>query len=249
MKVRINKFLSQAGVCSRREADVLVAKGKVLINGRKAVLGDAAGPEDTVIADGKPITAAVEHVVFAFHKPVGAITSNDPEKRDTIYELLPKDLPRVFPVGRLDVESSGLLLLTNDGELANRLMHPRYEHEKEYVVTVDKNMPAENLTRMREGIVLDGSPTLPAKITRMGPRLFSIVLREGRNRQIRRMCEAVGLTVLRLQRVRVANIRLGDLKPGGLRTLNATEVRTIKELAGLAAAERRQGRARRPPRE
>ncbi len=233
MKVRINKFLSQAGICSRREADVLVAAGKVVINGRKAVLGDTAGPGDAVLANGKPVVMAVEHVVYAFHKPVGAITSNDPTKRDTIYDLLPKDLPRVFPVGRLDVESSGLLLLTNDGELANRLMHPRYEHEKEYVVTVDKNMLAENLTRMREGIVLDGSPTAPAKITRMGPRLFSIVLKEGRNRQIRRMCEAVGLIVLRLQRVRVANIRLGDLKPGSIRPLNTVEVRTLKELAGL----------------
>jgi 23S rRNA pseudouridine2604 synthase len=224
MKTRLNKFLADRGMCSRRKADELISAGKVFVNGARAELGMMVDESDDVRLRGREVVKKKpETVYFAFHKPVGIITSVDPNARDSVISFL--HLPMlVFPVGRLDVASSGLLLLTNDGRLSESITNPRHNHEKEYVVTVDREIKDGDLRAMAQGIMILGSITKPAVVRRESARIFSIILTEGRNRQIRRMCEALGYDVKNLVRVRVMNIELGNLPVGACRPLTKKEV-------------------------
>lgn len=233
MPTRLNKWLSQQGFCSRREADRLIADHRVTIDGKTAVLGDAVGNSADVRVDGRSVRRTDTKVTVVLFKPVGYITTMDERKKDNVLSLI--DVPqRVFPVGRLDVESSGLLLLTNDGELTNRLTHPRYRHEKEYIVTVQDDISRSDLARLREGVMLEDGRTLPADVRmRSGGNRFAIVLREGRHRQIRRMCEAIGHKVVALRRVRMATVSLGKMKQGEWRRLNPKEISALRRAAGL----------------
>lgn len=224
---RINKYLAEHGYCSRREADGLIKAGLVFVNGKRANLGDKVSDMDEVEVLRQTKREIPKKIYLMLHKPVGYITTTARDAKDSVMELVPKS-PRLFPVGRLDVESSGLLLMTNDGELVNRLTHPRYEHEKEYEVTVDKLVSEAHIKRLSSGIELDGQLTLPAKVTRLDDNRFTIVLREGRNRQIRRMCDALGYTVTTLKRTRIKNLRLGSLPAGKTRSLTAPEVAMLK---------------------
>ncbi len=227
MKTRLNKHLADRGICSRRKADDLIAAGKVLVNGAVAELGMLVDETDDIRLKGEAVAAhKPKTVYYAFHKPVGIITSVDPHARDSLLTFL--KLPeRVFAIGRLDVASSGLLLLTNDGRLSERITHPRYHHEKEYVVGVARPIEDAALQSMRDGMMILGSITKPAVVTRVGERTFRIILTEGRNRQIRRMCEALGHDVVDLKRVRVMNVELGELPVGGVRPLSAEEMREL----------------------
>ena len=233
MATRLNKWLSQQGVCSRREADRLIVDGKVTINRKVAVLGDAVENNAEVRVHGKSVRRIDTKVYIALFKPVGYITTMDESKKDNVLSLI--DVPqRVFPVGRLDVESSGLLLLTNDGELTNRLTHPRYKHEKEYIVTVKDSLKKSDIAQLRDGVMLEEGRTLPAEVRMRSKRnRFLIIIREGRNRQIRRMCEAIGHKVIALRRVRMATVSLGRMKQGEWRKLSSKEVSELRKAAGL----------------
>ncbi len=234
MKTRLNKFLAERGVCSRRQADALIEQGKVNVNGAMATLGLQVSEQDDIVVSGRRIeNVRPDKIYLAFHKPVGIMTSVDPKAQDTVRSFL--NLPsHVFPVGRLDVASSGLLLLTNDGELSEHITHPRYDHEKEYIATVDRSVRREDLRTMADGMMILGSKTKPAVVKKIGDNRFSIILTEGRNRQIRRMCEALGYEVKALRRVRVMNIELGDLPSGKTRPLLTKEVRDLKRALGFS---------------
>lgn len=225
--MRINRFFTDQGVCSRRAADRAIEAGRVSINGAIAKLGDTVAPGDRVTLDGEPIGQAPrQRVVLAYHKPPGIECTSDPRVPDNIIEAVGYP-ERIFHIGRLDKYSEGLILLTNRGELVNQILRARGGHEKEYVVDVDLPITEASLARMRSGIEILGSLTAPCRAERLGPRTFRMVLIEGRNRQIRRMCEAEGLRVRRLVRVRVMNLELGNLPRGRWREL------TPRELAGL----------------
>ncbi len=227
-RVRINKYLADSGVCSRRKADDLVASGKVLINGTPARLGDTVSLEDRVEYQGRLIRPVNKKIYLAYHKPFGVITTMDKNADNSIARAI-KTPSRVFPIGRLDVQSTGLILLTNDGDLAQQILHAKFGHEKEYVVGVHKDVNVEFLKRLEHGVVLDGTKTAPAKTTQLEPRRFSITITEGRNRQVRRMCEKLGYEVLSLKRVRVSSIELGDLPVGASRPLTDEEIESLKQ--------------------
>ncbi|HBR80366.1 MAG: Pseudouridine synthase [Candidatus Uhrbacteria bacterium GW2011_GWE2_45_35] len=220
---RINKYLAQSGVCSRRKADDLIAQDQVTINGERALLGDLVKPGDLVKVAGQPVFEETEKIFLLFHKPFGVICTADPKANNNIFEYLPNDL-RLIQVGRLDVESSGLMLLTNDGEAANKIMHPSSNHEKEYLVEVTATITSDFIRKMEDGVILDGSKTKPCKLGKINDHTFSMVLTEGRNRQIRHMCEALGYEVSKLKRERILNLTLGKLKPGEYRELKKTEI-------------------------
>ncbi|OGL63087.1 hypothetical protein A2839_02100 [Candidatus Uhrbacteria bacterium RIFCSPHIGHO2_01_FULL_47_10] len=230
MKTRINKYLADRGVCSRRKADDLISSGKVVVNGQVSELGLKVDDSDEVVVDGQMLQVAKpKEVYLAFNKPVGIITSVDPNAHDNVIQYV--NYPeRVFPIGRLDVASCGLLLLTNDGRLSERITHPRYDHDKEYVVTVDRPIEDKDLETMRRGLVILGSMTKPAIVSRESADTFHITLTEGRNRQIRRTCEELGYDVRKLMRIRVMNIELGNLIVGQHRELTNTEVVQLKKL-------------------
>ncbi len=229
MKTRLNKYLADRGVCSRRRADALIEISQVRVNGVIAKLGMQVDENDEITVEGKQIQGAKPNEVYlAFNKPVGLITSVDPNAHDNVIEHI--NYPeRVFPIGRLDVASSGLLLLTNDGRLSERITHPRYDHDKEYVVTVDNPIEDKDLETMRRGLVILGSMTKPAIVSRESHDTFHITLTEGRNRQIRRMCEELGYDVKKLMRIRVMNIKLGDLSVGKWRELTKQEIVQLKK--------------------
>lgn len=232
--IRLNKFLVDAGVCSRREADRWIAAGRVTVNGAPAVLGVKVADGDVVAVDGKVVAReAKQHVYIAYHKPVGIICTSDPNAKDNIIDAVAYP-ERIFHIGRLDVASSGLILLTNDGDIVNRILRAEGKHEKEYIVTVNADVTDECLTALRTGVELDGRTTLPAKVKKMGPAMFSITIVEGRNRQIRRMCEALGYAVVSLKRIRVMHILLDDIPPGKWRYLTPSE--ELKLLASLGRA-------------
>jgi len=229
MKTRLNKYLADRGVCSRRKADELISSGKVVVNGKVATLGLLVDDLDKISVQGKPlIVEKPKEVYLAFHKPVGLITSVDPKARDNVIAFIGYP-ERIFPIGRLDVASSGLLILTNDGRLSERITHPRYDHDKEYVVTVDKPISDKDLQTMASGIMILGSMTKPALVHREGKDAFNIILTEGRNRQIRRMCESLGYEVKTLKRIRVMNIELGTLAVGKWRKLSKKELSELKK--------------------
>lgn len=230
--IRINKYLAEHGYASRREADKLIKAGLVFLNGKRANIGDQVKETDEVLLKNQKQKTKADMVYLIFHKPVGLITTTDLSKRDNVISFL--NYPeRIFPIGRLDVVSSGLLLLTNDGELANRLMHPKFEHEKEYLVEVEESLKGIDLKKMEQGIKIDGEKTAPSKAIKLTDRRFRLTLTEGRNRQIRRMCEALGYTVTSLKRIRVLNIHLKNLQEGKWRKLTSQEIRTLKHQVGM----------------
>ncbi len=227
--IRINKFLSEAGICSRRGADRMVEDGRVTINGTGAQLGDRIQPGQKVCVDGKPVSREDERILLAYHKPKGIVCTSAKKEKNNIIDYLnyPK---RIYPIGRLDKDSEGLLLLTNDGELANEIMKARNYHEKEYEVTVSRPVTETFLRGMAGGVPILDTMTRKCQVEQTGKRSFRIVLTQGLNRQIRRMCEYFGYRVTKLVRVRIMNIYLGDLPVGKYREL------TEKEWAELSAA-------------
>jgi len=229
--VRLAKFLAHGGVASRRKAEEIIAKGLVTVGGE--VVNDPArdvGEGDDVRVNGAPVVAEAREV-WAVNKPAGVVsTAREPGSRPAVVELV-ETTARLYPVGRLDADSTGLLLLTNDGELADRLTHPRYEVPKTYRARLQRPIADRDLERLRRGIELDDGPTEPAEVHRLGEREIEIVLREGRNRQVRRMVEAAGNRVVGLRRVRFGPLRLGDLKEGSSRRLSDDEIAQLKRAA------------------
>lgn len=228
--VRINKYLSEAGICSRREADRQIAAGHITINGRKAVTGDKVMPGDVVLYGKKPVKKEEEMILLAVNKPAGIVCTAEKRERNNIVDFVnyPK---RIYPVGRLDKDSHGLILMTNQGELVNKIMRGGNLHEKEYIVKVDREITGTFLDKMSEGVYLKDLEvtTRPCQVEKIGKRTFRIILTQGLNRQIRRMCEAFQYRVLDLKRVRIMNIRLGDLKEGANRVLTPEEWKGLQE--------------------
>lgn len=230
--IRLNKYLSEQGICSRREADRLIEAGKVTVDGRTARMGEKVTGQEEIICDGKPAGRAEgagqgrpKPVLLVVNKPRGVVCSlSHKDRAPNVADLIQYPY-RVYPVGRLDKDSEGLVLMTNQGELANQIMHAGNLHEKEYLVTVDQPFNKAFLDKLREGVELPelGTVTRPCQVTADGPRSFRIVLTQGLNRQIRRMCEALGYHVLSLKRVRMLNIHLGKLKTGDFRKATPRE--------------------------
>ena len=230
--MRLNAYLARAGVASRRGADDLIKAGRVTVNGAAGELNSFVGQADDVRLDGRPVGAQrLRHVLL--NKPRGTITTaRDPEGRPTVVDLVGGDI-RVVPVGRLDRDTTGVLLLTNDGPLAHRLAHPRYGVEKTYVAEVEGEPGDAVIGALAEGVELDDGPTAPARVQRLGPSRLELVLHEGRNRQVRRMLEAVGHPVVKLRRARYAGLGPGRLRPGEWRDLRPSEVARLRRLVGL----------------
>ncbi|HET6684305.1 MAG TPA: pseudouridine synthase [Gaiella sp.] len=230
--MRLNAYLARAGVASRRGADELIKAGRVSVNGGPGELNTFVGAADDVRLDGRPVGAQrLRHVLL--NKPRGTITTaRDPEGRPTVVELVGGDV-RIVPVGRLDRDTTGVLLLTNDGPLAHRLAHPRYRVEKTYVAEVEGE-PGEGVVRqLAEGVELEDGPTAPARVRPLGPSRLELVLHEGRNRQVRRMLEAVGHPVVKLRRARYAGLGPGRLRAGEWRDLTSAEITRLRRLVGL----------------
>ena len=231
---RLQKALARAGFGSRRSCEILIDEGRVTIDGRVAQLGNRVNADEQEIrVDGKLVPAAPSAVYYLLNKPEGIITTaDDPRGRTTVLDLVASPV-RIFPVGRLDMNTEGLLLLTNDGRLAHLLTHPSQGVEKEYLVRVDGDPSPANIRKLREGIMLEDGMTAPAQVNRVSDSLLRIVIHEGRNRQVRRMCEAIGHDVLRLVRTRIGPIQDARLAPGLSRTLSVSEVRKLMESVGV----------------
>ena len=225
--MRINKYLSAAGACSRRAADQHILDGEVTINGRVAVLGDQVEETDEVCFQGEHLCLDEPFVLLAYNKPVGLVCSA--KEKDNIIDAIGYPT-RIYPVGRLDKDSEGLVLLTNQGELHNQISHARNRHEKEYEVVVNQVVTREFLDQMRNGVEILDTVTRPCKVKKTGRNSFRIILTQGLNRQIRRMCEALGYRVYSLKRVRVMNILLGDLPVGQYRNITSSELAELKKM-------------------
>jgi 23S rRNA pseudouridine2605 synthase len=230
--VRLQKLLARAGLGSRRTVEDLIAEGRVTINGVVAELGNRADADaDRIEVDGALIGLRTDTVWYLLNKPAGVVTTaSDPQGRPTVVELVP-DEPRVFPVGRLDTDTEGLLLLTNDGDATHRLTHPSFGVEKEYLAHVEGTPSRGALRKLREGVELDDGMTAPAKASAVSPGTIRLVIHEGRNRQVRRMCDAIGHPVRRLVRVRIGPLRDQHLGPGEWRPLQPAEIRSLERAA------------------
>jgi len=226
MPVRINKYLSETGICSRRAADQWIEAGRITVNGQPAVLGTQVHEGDEVLVDGKPPRARPQRVYIALNKPVGIECTTERSVPENVVDFVGHK-ERIFPIGRLDKDSEGLLLLTNDGDIVNRVLRAEHEHEKEYIVAVDRPLTPGFLAGMAEGVPILDTVTNPCRVTQVGRNTFRIVLTQGLNRQIRRMCEHFDYTVRRLQRVRIMHVHLGDLPPGRWRNLTPAEIKPL----------------------
>ena len=227
--IRLNKFLSEAGVCSRREADRLIEAGKVFVDGRRAETGMRVSPAQEIKVGKKVIHKGNEMVLLAVNKPAGIVCTEEKKEKHNIIRFL--NYPtRITYIGRLDKDSEGLLLMTNNGDIINKMMRAGNRHEKEYKVTVNKPVTREFIQKMGQGVPILDTVTRPCKVKAIGKYKFNIVLTQGLNRQIRRMCEYFGYKVTRLERVRVMNIQLGSLKPGEYREVTDDEIRELYEL-------------------
>lgn len=224
--IRINKYLSSSGMCSRREADVIIQNGEVTVDGKVAENGTRVFEGQVVLYKGQPVLPKEEKIYIALHKPLGITCTTDRRDPDNIIDFLGLG-DRIFPIGRLDKNSSGLILLTNDGSIVNQLLRAENGHEKEYEVRVDKKLAPDFQSKMEGGIPILGQVTLPCEVTVTGPHTFKIILHQGLNRQIRRMCEYLGYRVVKLRRIRFLNIMLGNLKVGAHRRLTSDEVRNL----------------------
>jgi len=234
---RLQKVLAAVGLGSRRACEELIADGLVTVDGEVAVLGRRVHPETAHIeVEGVPLSVRPGLVHYLLNKPAGVVsTAHDPQGRPTVVELVPAE-PRVFPVGRLDADTEGLLLVTNDGDLTHRLTHPSFGVDKEYLAEVEGTPSRGALRRLRDGIELDDGPTAPARVALVPPNALRIVIHEGRNRQVRRMCAAVGHPVIRLVRVRIGPLADRSLAPGAWRALTPEEVRALETAAAGVAS-------------
>ena len=232
MLQRLQKLISEAHVASRRAAEQLLLNGRVTVNGAVASLGQSADPaRDTVCVDGVPLSFSAQHTYILLNKPRGYVTTlSDEQGRRTVAELVQDAGVRLYPVGRLDLNSDGLLLMTDDGALAHALMHPSHAVEKTYRVTVEGDVPAA-LETLRSPMPIDGKPIRPAQVEQLGAQTISVTIHEGRNRQVRKMCDAAGLRVRRLTRVREGPLSLGDLAPGAWRHLTPEELDALRNAA------------------
>ena len=224
--IRLNKYIASSGLCSRREADTLIESGKVTINGEVALQGSKVMDGDIVLVNGRKVTPDDDMVYIAFNKPLGVTCTTDRRDPSNIIDYIGFD-ERIFPVGRLDKNSSGLILLTNDGSIVNKLLRAENGHEKEYLVTVNRPYDKNFLRSMESGVPVLGQLTLPCKLKPAGDRTFKIILHQGLNRQIRRMCEYLGYKVTRLKRIRFMNIELGGLETGKWRYLTSSEKKEL----------------------
>ncbi len=225
--MRLNKYISETGVCSRREADKWIEAGRVTLNGQPASLGSQVADGDEVRVDGDLIGVKKKQVYIALNKPVGIICTTEAHIEDNIIDHVGYP-ERIFPVGRLDRDSEGLILLTNNGDIVNEILRSENNHEKEYLVTVDRPITDLSLRMMADGVKIMGEVTKPGQVVRLDAQSFRIILTQGLNRQIRRMCAALGYKAQRLRRVRIMNIQLGNLQPGQWRHLTAAEVAGLK---------------------
>lgn len=229
MEYRVQKLIANAGICSRRKAEELIEAGKVKVNGQLITIGDKADPEkDRILVDGRPLSQP-KKIYLAFNKPPDCLTTlDDPKGRRTIFHYLPKD-DRIIPIGRLDFKTEGLLLLTNDGDFANRIMHPRYEVKKTYLVMLDRPFEKEHIAKLKAGIDIEDQRTSPAKVryAHENREVIAITIHEGRNRIVRKMMKELGYNVKRLIRTRIGSIDIGDLAKGKYRNLSQQEVKSL----------------------
>lgn len=231
--ISLNRLLSQSGICSRREADEWIEAGRVTLNGQVARKGNRAMPQDIVLLDGKPLPSKPPTVYILLHKPRGIVCTGDERERNNVISFL--DYPqRVFYVGRLDKDSEGLLLLTNDGDIVNKILRAANQHEKEYIVDVDKPLSANFLRQMAQGVPILDTITRPCLVEQTAPRQFRITLTQGLNRQIRRMCERLGYEVQRLRRIRIMHLHIDQLPRGAWRTLRPEEIERLHQLTELS---------------
>jgi 23S rRNA pseudouridine2604 synthase len=244
---RLNKFISETGICSRREADRLIEEGQVRVNGLVAVMGTRVTDADQVVVRGKPLRAKPRAVYLVYHKPVGITCTTDQAVPGNIVDAVRYPGGRIFPIGRLDKPSEGLILLTNDGDIVNKILRAGNAHEKEYVVSVDKPIDAEFIRRMGAGVPILGTVTQRCKVRALSATSFVIVLTQGLNRQIRRMTEYLGYNVVRLKRVRVMDIRLDGLKPGQWRELSGEEMAMIERMVASSSKTEEASVVRRSP--
>ncbi|MBR1905123.1 MAG: pseudouridine synthase [Clostridiales bacterium] len=224
--IRLNKYIASSGICSRREADKLIESGKVSVNGVVADLGTRVLEGDSVEVEGRSVTPEDSMIYIAFNKPLGITCTTDRRDPSNIIDYI-NFSERIFPIGRLDKNSSGLILLTNNGDIVNTLLRSENGHEKEYVVTIDRPYDKEFIKTMSTGVPVLGRMTLPAEVIPVNAKTFRIILKQGMNRQIRRMCEYLGYKVTRLKRIRFMNIKLGDLETGKWRYLTAAEKKEL----------------------
>jgi len=226
--ISVNKYISSTGRCSRREADRLIESGRVTINGRKAKKGNRVGESDTVVLDGETIRTSKKKkdVYIAFNKPAGVTTTTNAEVRENIIDFIGHE-KRIFPIGRLDKDSTGLILLTNDGDIVNKILRQEYNHEKEYIVTTERPLTKEFIQKMGNGVNILGKTTKKCEVEKLSKYQFRIILTQGMNRQIRRMCEVLDYKVKMLHRIRIMHIHLNDLKLGRWRKLKHFEVEKL----------------------
>lgn len=229
MPVRLNKFISDAGICSRREADRIIKNGKVRVNGKVAQLGDLVSQDDRVLVNGNPVEKRTQRVYLAYNKPVGITSTTDRNDPDNILKALSYHGGRVFPVGRLDKDSEGLILFTDDGDIVNKILRASNKHDKEYIVSVHKAVTPHFIRQMAEGVSILGVMTRRCTVEKINTHTIRVVLNQGLNRQIRRVCEVLGFTVTRLQRIRVMNINLSGIPTGSWRFLTDSEIASLLE--------------------
>lgn len=229
MEYRLNKYISSSGFCSRREADRFIENGKVTINGKRATIGMRVLPGQKVRVNGELIINDIEPVYIAFNKPVGVVSTTDPQEKDNIVNFIRHE-QRIFPIGRLDKDSQGLILLTNDGDIVNKILRVGNNHKKEYLVTVDRPITDDFLTRMAQGVPILDRVTRRCEIVKINPHMFRIALIQGLNRQIRRMCSYFDYEVTKLERIQIMNIKLGKLGQGNWRELTPSEMEGLFDL-------------------
>lgn len=229
MLTRLNKFISDTGFCSRREADALIAAGDVTVNGQPAAMGVKVSEHDTVLVKGQALRSKPKRVYLAYHKPVGITCTTERHIQGNIIDAV-KYPERIFPIGRLDKPSEGLIFLTNDGDIVNKVLRAGNAHEKEYVVTVNKPITEQFIRKMSQGVPILNTITLPCQVTQISRNTFKIILTQGLNRQIRRMAEYCGYEVVKLKRTRIMHIRLAELKPGKWRLLDEIEIKMLEQL-------------------
>lgn len=246
MPIRINKYISESGYCSRREADKYIEQGAVTIDGKPAEVGSQVSAGQVVKVFGETISKNIKSVIIAYNKPVGVVSTTDADERNNIISAIGYE-ERIFPIGRLDKDSQGLILLTNEGDIVNKILRVNNNHDKEYFVMVNKKITPEFISRMQNGLPILGVMTRKCEVTQKGPTSFHIVLRQGLNRQIRRMCEHLGYSVTKLQRIRIMHIHLGDLRVGQYRHLTATEAEELyKKIDSSVKTEEGSAKKKRP---
>jgi len=234
LSINLNKFISSTGICSRREAEKLIVEGRVTINGKPTKLGNRVFSNDVVKVDGKLLKQKPKTLYIALNKPIGIVSTTDSKEKNNIVNCI-NHPQRLFPIGRLDKPSEGLIFLTNDGDIVNKILRAGNNHEKEYFVTINKNITTDFVKKMSDGIPILGTVTKKCKVEKISEKVFKIILVQGLNRQIRRMCEYLGFEVTKLKRVRIMNVSLANLKPGDWRELTKDEMKIINKMVSSSS--------------